>query len=78
MMLHFCETTGALSSVQLAEFYNMSQNIMTMARIWHFDDLHHCAYFFTTYSSLAINMLYLENVKIQLFIHYTISSNVRY
>lgn len=56
-------TPGALNSVQLTELYNMSQNIVTTARICHFDDLPHSAYFVTTYLSLAINMLHLKISK---------------
>ena len=56
-------TPGALNAVWLTELHNMSQNIMTMARICHFDDLPHSAYFVTTYLSLAINMLHLKISK---------------
>lgn len=58
---HF--TPGALISVRLTELYNMSQNIMTMARICRFDDMPHSAYIVTTYLSLAINMLHLKISK---------------
>lgn len=59
-------TPGELSSVQLTELYSMSQNIMTMARICHFDDFPHCAYFVTMYLSLAFNMLHLKISKYNL------------
>lgn len=56
-------TPGALNSLWLTDLYNVSQNIMTMARICHFDDLPHSTYFVTTYLSLVITMLHLKISK---------------